>query len=60
MCAPGGGAWLLPGGHAWLLWEGMRGCCQGRAWLLPGGAYVAAPGGGGACVGYDKIQRYDQ
>ena len=44
MVAPGGGVWLLPGGHAWLLWGGVH------AWLLPGGA----------CMGYDEIQRYDQ
>ena len=31
---------------------GMRGCSRG--------ACVVAPGGGEACMGYDKIRRYDQ
>ena len=67
----GGGAWLLwgvcvvapgvcmvaPGGHVWLL-GGMHGCSRGSAWLLLGGHAWLLPGG--ACMGYNEIQRYGQ
>ena len=76
MAAPGGHMWLLqggmrgcsrggmhgcsgevcvvaPGGHAWLLWGGMCGCSGGACMVAPGG-------GGGVCMGYDEIWRYDQ
>ena len=52
-----GCAWLLTGGHVWLLWGACVVALGGHAWLLLGG--VAAPGGG-ACMGYDEIRRYDQ
>ena len=46
-----GGCMVAPGGHAWLL-------PGGRVWLLLGGhAWLLWRG---ACVGYDKIRRYDQ
>ena len=70
---PGGACVVAPRGHAWLLWGacmvalgGMHGCsggaCMvalgGHVWLLLGVcAWLLL---GGACVGYDEIQRYDQ
>ena len=74
--APRGGvcAWLLPGGSCMVALGGVHGCSRGTCmvaprgcvWLLPGGhmcgcsrgACMVAPGG--ACMGYDKIRRYDQ
>ena len=64
---PGGHAWLLqvgacvvaPGRHAWLLWgEGAYVVAWG-ACMVAQGVCVVAPGGG-ACVRYDEIRRYDQ
>ena len=74
LVAPGGHAWLLwgacvvalgvcmvaPGGwHVWLLLGGVHGCCWGGMHACCQGVCMVAPGGG-ACVGYDKIRRYDQ
>ena len=51
MVAPGGRAWLLPGG-------GMCGYSWGACVVALGGVHGCY--GGGACVGYDEIWRYDQ
>ena len=53
-----GHAWLL-WGHAWLLQGGVHCCRQGGMHGCSWGACVVAPGGG-ACMGYDEIQRYNQ
>ena len=62
-----GHAWLLPRGACMVAPRGgMRGCSGGCAWLLWGGAWllwgvhVWLLLGGGACMGYDEIRRYDQ
>ena len=46
----GGACMVAPGGMHGCSWGGMHGCS--------GGACVVAPRG--ACMGYDKIRRYDQ
>ena len=45
---------VAPGGHAWLLPAGGGGV------VAPRGAMGGCSQGGGACVGYDEIRRYDQ
>ena len=48
-----GGACVVARGACMVALGDVHGCSQG-------GACVVAPGGRGACVGYDEIRRYGQ
>ena len=64
----GGACMVAPGGMCGCSWGGMHGCSQGGVHgCSRGGGMCGCSGGhawllwgGGACVGYDEIRRYDQ